>query len=164
MLTNVLNILPFPTLTIRYGIRSHKIRHDAEKTGKVTHTPRYRHIPFTSQDKRNHQYLLIMQRIEKGFGKLHWIKQSRVSKFGQVTSLQVEGMSFQKITCDKKNKTLHRIKMNQRTFPCLRKKLAVKLETTFHIIVACAVLYNLRKNWNLTIPDDSSDDICSFII
>ncbi|KAJ8313494.1 hypothetical protein KUTeg_008055 [Tegillarca granosa] len=46
----------------------------------------------------------------------------------------------------------------KRTFPCLRKKLAVKLETTFHIIVACAVLYNLRKNWNLTIPDDSSDD------
>ncbi|KAJ8316155.1 hypothetical protein KUTeg_006169 [Tegillarca granosa] len=38
------------------------------------------------------------------------------------------------------------------------RKLAVKLETTFHIIGACAVLYNLRKNWNLTIPDDSSDD------
>lgn len=46
----------------------------------------------------------------------------------------------------------------KRTFPCLRKKFVVKLETTFHIIVACTVLYNLRKTWNLSIPDDSSDD------
>lgn len=45
-------------------------------------------------------------------------------------------------------------------FPCLRKKLATKLETTVAIIIATAVLYNICRKRNVVSisPDERQGD------
>lgn len=42
----------------------------------------------------------------------------------------------------------------KRRFPCLRNQLRFKISSTLHIIIACAVLYNIARKAAIPVPDD----------
>lgn len=66
---------------------------------------------------------------------------------------------FNNAHCHSRVKIENAFGILKRMFPCLRIKLSLKLQTVLHVIVSCAILYNMRRKWNGRLPFNDDADI-----
>uniref|UniRef100_A0A8W8L739 DDE Tnp4 domain-containing protein n=1 Tax=Magallana gigas TaxID=29159 RepID=A0A8W8L739_MAGGI len=66
---------------------------------------------------------------------------------------------FNNAHCHSRVKIENAFGILKRMFPCLRIKLSLKRQTVLHVIVSCAILYNMRRKWNGRLPFNDDADI-----